>query len=118
MKAMIAVTLAGTAAACFSQRTGVTGPPGSQYCGGSPPANVVVIRDFSFTPGSIRVGVGATVIWANCGDEAHTSTSDGGAWSSQLISSGFTYSRTFDQAGSFAYHCEPHPFMTATVVVE
>jgi plastocyanin len=28
------------------------------------------------------------------------------------------YSRTFGAAGSFPYHCEPHPSMTGTVTVE
>lgn len=112
------LALAGGGLACFSERTAVTQPPAGQYCSGTPPANVVVIRDFSFTPAEARVSPGSTVIWANCGDQAHTSTSDAGVWDSQLISPGFTYSRTFDQAGSFPYHCEPHPFMTATVVVE
>jgi plastocyanin len=29
-----------------------------------------------------------------------------------------SYERTFDQAGTFAYHCTPHPFMRGTVIVE
>ena len=28
------------------------------------------------------------------------------------------YQRRFDQPGTYPYFCEPHPFMTATVIVE
>ena len=31
---------------------------------------------------------------------------------------GATFTQTFDQTGSFPYHCEPHPSMTGTVIVE
>ncbi len=44
-------------------------------------------------------------------------TSDTGVWASPLFATGSFYSRTFTEAGSFPYHCEPHPFMKATVVV-
>ena len=49
---------------------------------------------------------------------AHTSESDGDALSSPLLEPGELYSRTFDEAGSFPYHCGPHPGMRATIVVE
>lgn len=67
------------------------------------------------------IGVGGTVTWVNCddpGQPAHTSTADQGAWSSPSLNPGDVFSRAFAQAGTFAYHCEPHPFMTATVIVE
>ena len=110
--------------ACFSERGEATAPPGSGECRvpiDAAGSTVVAIRNFSFQPATIRVGAGTTVTWVNCEaetGEAHTSTSDSGVWSSDFLSPGTTFSHTFDQTGSFPYHCEPHPFMTGTVVVE
>jgi len=111
---------------CFSERSAPTGPTRGVECRIALGPDVVgstlvVIRDFSFQPGEIRVRAGATVTWANCddpGQPAHTSTADQGAWSSPSLSPGDVFSHTFAQAGTFTYHCEPHPFMTATVIVE
>lgn len=80
----------------------------------------IVIRNFAFHPDTLRVARGTTVTWVNCDANAdpHTTTADGGAWSSPAITPGSTFVRAFDQAGSFSYHCTPHPFMKATVIVQ
>jgi plastocyanin len=124
-----AALAAGAAAACFSERpdgtTGVAGdaecriPVGSDVVGST--QAIVAIRDFAFVPAEIRVRPGTKVTWVNCEREAidpHSATSDGGLWDSGLLDPGGTYSRTFDEAGQFPYHCIPHPFMQATVIVE
>jgi plastocyanin len=110
---------------CFSERA-TTGPAAEAECVvpiGSqvPGSTLVVIRNFGFEPASVSVRAGGTVTWVNCdepGQPAHTSTADAGAWSSPTLAPGQAFSRTFDQAGNFLYHCEPHPFMTGTVVVQ
>jgi plastocyanin len=83
---------------------------------------IVAIREFKFVPATIRVPAGTTITWVNCeeafADEPHTTTSDSEIWSSQLLSPGDLYERRFNEPGTYAYHCEPHPFMTATVIVE
>jgi plastocyanin len=81
----------------------------------------VAIQNFAFIPSEIHVRAGTTVTWINCeppGTPAHTSTSDAGVWGSDLLEPGATFSFTFTQVGTFPYHCTPHPFMTAAVVVE
>jgi plastocyanin len=50
--------------------------------------------------------------------DPHTSTADGGQWASPLLANGDAYTQTFEVVGDFPYHCEPHPFMTARVIVE
>ena len=112
-------------AACFSERAQVTAPTGGRCSVPLDPSVVgttlVAIRDFAFAPTELRIKAGTTVTWVNCEPPAtpsHTSTSDQGVWNSPLLDPGTTFSRTFDQPGTFAFHCEPHPFMTATVVVE
>jgi plastocyanin len=112
-------------AACLSERaTGVratTGDCGVQLPAEAFGATVVVIRDFAFTPAQVRVRPGAKVTWVNCGaagSDAHTSTADAGAWDSPLLPPGATFTRQFPASGTFAYHCEPHPSMRGSVVVE
>lgn len=78
----------------------------------------VTIVDFAFQPAAITVPVGTTVTWTNRGQVVHTTTSDTGVWDSGLLNPGGTFSRQFTQAGTFAYHCNVHPSMTATVVVQ
>lgn len=116
-RALPAAVLAAALAGCFSERTTATDPPGGDLCA-SPTASTVRIRGFAFEGGEIRVGRGTRVTWVNCDSEPHTSTADAGTWRSGLLGPDATYSRTFDEAGRFPYHCEPHPFMTGTVVVE
>ena len=84
-------------------------------------STIVVIRDFAFSPANAVVAPGGKVTWVNCeseGTDSHTSTSDAGAWSSPLLAPGATFTRQFANAGSFPYHCEPHPGMQASVTVQ
>lgn len=112
------------ASACFSERA-ATAPNLSGECRlplqpNVPGSTVIIIRDFAFEPTQVTIKAGGTVTWLNCADPdepAHTSTADQGAWSSPLLPPGTSFTRTFPQAGSFPYHCEPHPFMTGTIVV-
>jgi plastocyanin len=104
-------------AGCFSERiVGGERPPAGNLCEGSP-ANVVQIRDFAFGTPQLAVAPGTQVTWVNCDQVTHTSTADGGAWNSGPLTPGATYTRTFPAAGTFPYHCDPHPGMTASVVV-
>jgi plastocyanin len=77
---------------------------------------VVEISNFEFGPAEIDVEVGATVTWTNSDDQPHTATASG-VFDTGSIGPGESASVTFDTAGTFAYICKFHPFMTATVVV-
>jgi plastocyanin len=78
----------------------------------------VAIQDYSFTPATLTVPVGTTVLWTNEGQDTHTATSDSGVWDSGAMAKGVKYSFTFTKAGAFAYHCTFHAgLMRATVVV-
>jgi plastocyanin len=61
--------------------------------------------------------VGTTVTWVNTDSVSHTSTSDGTAWNSGIVSPGGRFSFAFQTAGTFSYHCAIHPGMVGTVVV-
>ncbi len=118
----LAAGLAGAAlAGCFSER-GATAPVEGEcrFPVGDdiPGSTVVVIRRFAFGPSEVRVRPGERVTWLNCDEDGHTSTADGGAWESPLLAPGDAFTHTFESPGEFAYHCEPHPFMTGRVIVE
>ncbi len=83
-----------------------------------PGSTVVIIRGFAFGPGDLTVRAGDRVTWINCDEDSHTSTADGGQWSSPLLAPGDVFTQTFPTPGEFTYHCTPHPFMTGRVVVQ
>lgn len=79
----------------------------------------VSINGFKFSPSSITISVGDSVEWTNADSASHTVTSDSGSeLNSGTLSKGQSYSHTFSQKGTFAYHCAFHPGMTATVIVQ
>lgn len=81
-------------------------------------ADVAVnIMNFSFQPTTLTIPVGTTVVWTNRDSTSHTVTSDTGVWDSGILMTGKTFSFTFAQAGTFAYHCNIHPNMHGTIVV-
>jgi hypothetical protein len=73
------------------------------------------MQDFSFSPGTVQIGVGGTVTWSNAGAEDHTAT--GSAFDTGTVSPGGSASHTFAAAGTFSYICNIHPDMTGTVQV-
>jgi plastocyanin len=71
----------------------------------------------SFSPNPVEVKVGETVTWINDDSGRHTVTSKDGFFDSGMMGKGQSFSYTFDKAGEYTYHCEPHPNMVGTVVV-
>ena len=69
----------------------------------------VSIASFAFTPDTLNITTGTTVRWTNQDAVAHTSTSDGGVWDSGSLSTGQSFSFTFNTPGDFTYHCTFHP---------
>ena len=68
----------------------------------------VTVQDFDFSPAVVNIQVGDTVVW-NVVQGAHTVTADDGSFSSGAVKAApWTFSRTFNAAGSFGYHCQPH----------
>jgi plastocyanin len=108
---------------CFSEKdaTGIAEGDCAFDIGSTLPGTVVVvIRDFEFVPADVTVPAGSTVTWINCGPlEVHTTTSDNaGVWDSGFLSPGQIFSRRFDNAGGFDYHCTPHAFMEGRITVQ
>jgi amicyanin len=83
----------------------------------------VAIEDFAFTPSTLTVKKGVTVTWENRDAVGHNVLADdatnGGGLPAEadLLNEGESFSVTFDQVGTYSYHCGPHPNMKGTVEV-
>jgi len=72
----------------------------------------------SYDPATYTVPPGGTVVWFNGDTSSHTITSNTtGLFDSGSVGPGAIFRVTFSQAGTYAYHCAPHPWMTGSIVV-
>ncbi len=82
----------------------------------------IVKGTFAFSPDSLTISLGTTVVWNNSTGAPHTVTSDDGktfdSGNTKPISPGGSFSFKFTKAGTFSYHCQFHPFMVATIIVK
>jgi plastocyanin len=104
--------------------TGTTPSPTTAPSGNT--VNVTITMDssgnFAFSPATITIKPGTTVVWTNMTSTPHTVTSDDSktfdSGIANPLGSGGTFKFTFNSAGTFSYHCEIHPFMKAKVIVQ
>lgn len=101
----------------YNSMTGMTGGAGGTGGTGGPGTNEVFIQGLAFNPASITVAAGTTITWTNKDAITHTVTSDSKLWDSGSVGPNGTFSFTFATAGTFPYHCNVHPSMTASVTV-
>jgi amicyanin len=83
--------------------------------------SAVTINNFAFSPGAITVKAGTTVTWTNDDNVPHQIVADAADqpdFKSDVLYTGQAYNYTFTKAGTFGYHCQIHPSMKATVIVE
>jgi plastocyanin len=103
----------------------------SRYFGGGRPAPrpmgpgpaggrdsvTAMVQDFMFRPARLEIAAGTTVVWTNGGQVTHTVTAEDGGFDSGPIEPGEDRAITFSRAGTYPFHCMPHPFMRGEVVV-
>jgi plastocyanin len=75
------------------------------------------VEDFLFRPGRLDIAAGTTIVWTNDGQVEHTISAEDGSFDSGPIEPGERRSLTFSRAGTFPFHCTPHPFMRGVIVV-
>ena len=83
----------------------------------APPHHTVVIRQMHFDPAQLSVAPGDVVEWKNEDIFSHTVTADDGSFDSGLIDPGKSWQLRVERAGTYAYHCRPHPNMTGELRV-
>ncbi len=67
---------------------------------------------------TVVIGVNNTVTWKNVDVSHHTVTGPDRSFESGNINPDGSYTHTFTSAGEYAYVCDYHPWMKATVVVK
>lgn len=75
----------------------------------------VAMVNFAFSPATVNVQKGTTVLWTNKDTVPHNVVSD--SFTSPTLNPGESFSHTFDADGSFAYRCTFHPQMKGFVLV-
>lgn len=78
---------------------------------------IIDIQGLKYEQEEVVIEVGTTVTWTNRDPVQHSVTGDDETLDSGLIHPGQSFAMTFDTPGTYAYHCTPHPFMQARVVV-
>ena len=109
-----------TFVACASTAGSDTPPAPATSAAAAKSANVT-IKGFAFSPATLTVSKGTKVTFDNQDSTTHTITSGAsrtkdGKFDTQ-VSGGTQTEMTFDTAGTFAYFCQFHSNMVATVIV-
>lgn len=76
---------------------------------------------YVFDPPAIRVDAGTEVVWEWVGEVGHNVVEADGEFESNLQNeAGSEFSHTFEESGTYLYHCEPHEALgqKGAVVVE
>lgn len=81
----------------------------------------VVVSNFQFTPASLSVNVGDTIVWT-LGSGNHTTTSNtipvgANPWDSPINSSVQSFTYIITVAGTYDYICTPHVFAGQIVAI-
>lgn len=79
--------------------------------------HVIEIEAFQFSPQSLTVAEGDTIIWRNLDVVPHTATAGDGAWDSGNLNNQDEWSFVAGDAGVWDYICTFHPSMTGTIIV-
>jgi plastocyanin len=102
-----------------------TSSPSSSPSGTKDVSMTGVNQDYSFDPNPIEISAGESVTWTNNDNEIHDITSGneeeenmGQEFASGILSSGKSFSHTFDKPGRYPYLCSFHESMTGEVIVK
>ena len=95
-------------------------PPAGAEPAAAPTGEAVVVRvaNLAFERPTLRIRAGTRVRWVNGDQVQHSVTANDGGFDSGLIEPGASWEQEFTAPGEYAYHCTPHPFMRARVIVE
>ncbi len=102
--------------ACSNQATPTPPVTTAPTSGGGNTATVSLSGN-ALSPATLTIAVGTTVTWKNQDFVQHTVTSNDKLFD-KILPAGASFSYTFNQAGSFGYHCSVHSFMIGTIIVQ
>ncbi|MFC5721001.1 cupredoxin domain-containing protein [Streptomyces gamaensis] len=99
---------------------GLAAGPGAAASRSAAEVTVFMMND-QFVPKQVQIHPGDSVTWVNEDNVDHTTTSDAQSaqqWDVLVHPGQRTPPILFPNAGSFPYHCNFHPLMTGTVIVQ
>ena len=105
-------------------RFAVIGLTGLLVASGAPaappaaPQVKVTIENYHFVPATLEIAAGTSIIWTNKDDDAHTVMDASGAFRSDALDEGQSYTYTFAKPGTYRIGCSMHPQMMETIVVQ
>ena len=112
---------------CFTACSGYNSPtaPGSTPTPAPAGSTTVTISSgastqttTAFGTNPLTIPVGTTISWLNNDNTTHDSVADGSQWNSGNIPPGGRFNFTLGSAGRYTYHCQIHPNMVGTIVVQ
>lgn len=77
----------------------------------------VRIKNISFQPTDVTMGVGTTIHWIHEDGVPHTTTSNTRIWQSGTMVEGDSFQFKFAEPGVYNYFCEFHAGMEGTITV-
>jgi plastocyanin len=92
-------------------------PKPSQSSAAPADATAIQITNFTFDPPTISIATGTIVVWTNNDTVPHTVTALDGAFDSAIFDPEASFTWEFTNPGSYAYRCDLHPQMQATIEV-
>jgi plastocyanin len=88
------------------------------HAGGAVRTHVVVIDAMQYSPATVEVAAGDTVIWKNKDPFPHTVTAEDRSFDSHGIAAGGQWKFKARKKGTFPYVCTYHPTMKGQLVVK
>lgn len=86
--------------------------------------NTVIMENYAFLPQTLTVKKGTVITWENRDNANHQAVADSqpvtvytNSLKTNIMYPGQTWSFTFDEIGTYPYHCSLHPSMTGTIIV-
>jgi plastocyanin len=77
----------------------------------------VTIDNFTFSPATLSVKAGTTIVFLNHDDLPHNVVDANGGFRSKALDTDETFARVFDKPGEFVYFCGLHPQMQGKIIV-
>ena len=74
--------------------------------------------EHGFNPVRALVSAGARLRFVNNGDLAHTIAARDGTWNTSTLEPDMSAFVTFEDPGTFLYHCTDHPWAIGEITVE
>ena len=96
-------------------KTALAAPIALVATGARAASHDLTIKGMAFSPKSLAVAVGDTIVVTNMDSAPHTCTADGGSFETPRLKKGQSAQITIAAAGAFPFHCAVHPGMKGEI---